>query len=908
MSFTSLENLILNGFGWMNYKRSEKGLSIIAKKILKYQFKREALEIHNGANTKEILTYAKWEDRCEKLLKTFFTRDSKSIGIILFPDTEITLQNQVCQVETWQRVMSTLTAWCKSSSSKDATGLIVRNYNLKDHFDFCGITEYDIKDVLAFKDSKKLFSFQESNKRFLAFNPTLKIIFIVRLVELIECDMQLLKKEVDYCIDEVNLLCFLLKDVLEDTGIIVTGLAVYSGENAHMLSACKDCDSFVVPFEIFETVESFQSFWELFAKRILESLRRDVEDSDIARKDKPNSFQAVASKVIGYLAHLQFGMLENPILPIKKNNPTSNIEQGELLLDRYQMEIAYSDHKRLWLEGNYGTGKTVVALKKLELLLRNLQDKEVIYFVSFSGKSELDFAIKQKFKRNKNVRTIKGGFSLSNIVKTQILPKERELGTKSINLIVDEYSPGDLSTEEARSLGQILKEEESFKNSTVLIAAQPIEIIRCDNFYDFNVLKRTFSEEREGLGELIKIMGMKVKTLKNVMRTTVQINILVEITQKYLDEQSNHYVRKEQHYEGSFNPLKIKERFQIMFSQLAEKLSSMLISSSSKFSSNSSTSTPKFQFKEVDHNFILIDYNSLYENASSKPLSVASDDSLNPATSSRPSQSQKIIDFDELLRLMPTENIVDKRNYQETVTKYRYTCDSQIGHNISGSLPQLIKLEESTDVYEQIALIASVLDEIIKPTERRKTVVIHFEHSDPPFWLKSLFQHSSSLTLTTDVKKFSTDTSGNLVLVKNMNFVKGLEFSNVLLALDSNEHHLRQFIPEAITRCSNNLSILIRPSPERYLTSKTVADVVDEWERNNLNNSILTVLKIGFCLNLSCNKIKNHRKTYCVDETSGYFGIHKNYAFYRDLLKKIQSTYVQDIQPDYVKKQEAKAL
>ena len=158
------------------------------------------------------------------------------------------------------------------------------------------------------------------------------------------------------------------------------------------------------------------------------------------------------------------------------------------------------------------------------------------------------------------------------------------------------------------------------------------------------------------------------------------------------------------------------------------------------------------------------------------------------------------------------------------------------------------------------------------------------------------------------MKKFSTDTSGNLVLVKNMNFVKGLEFSNVLLALDSNEHHLRQFIPEAITRCSNNLSILIRPSPERYLTSKTVADVVDEWERNNLNNSILTVLKIGFCLNLSCNKIKNHRKTYCVDETSGYFGIHKNYAFYRDLLKKIQSTYVQDIQPDYVKKQEAKAL
>ena len=880
----------------MNYKRSEKELkrtgkevkrSIIAKKLFEYQFKRESLEIHSGADTKEILTYAKWEERCKKLLDTFFMRDGESSGIILFPETGETVQNQTCQFQTWQRVMCTLNAWCKSSNPKDATGLIIRNYNLKDHFDFCGITNDDIKNVLSFKDSKNMFNFQESNKRFLAFNPSLKVILIVRLIELLECDMQLLKKELDYCIDEVNLLCFLLKDVLEDTGIIVTGLAGYLGENAHMLNACKDCVSFIVPFKIFETVESFQSFWDLFANENLKSLRRDIEDSETARKKENNSFQAVASKVVGYLAHLQFRILEKPILPVRKNNPTSNIEQAELLLDRYQMEIAYSDDKRLWLEGNYGTGKTVVAIKKLELLLQSLQDREVIYFIIFSGKSQLDFAIRQKFQQNKTVRVIKGGFSLSNIIKTQILPKERELGTKTINLIVDEYSSENLSTDEASSLGLILDTEEKFKNSTILVAAQPMEINRFNIFYGFHGVKTTFHQKREELGKLIEIMGMNVRTLNNVMRTTIQINNLVEITQQYLTEQSNQYVRKE---------AKLKERrFRKMVSKVTEKLRSRLkkntslkpSSSAPDDSSNPATNNLPFQSQKIVN-------------------------SSNPATSGRPSQYEEIIDYDELHRLMPTEIILDKNNYQETLTKYRYTCPSQIGHNISGSLPKVIKLEESTDVYEQVALIASVLDEII-PAKTRRTAVIHFEPSDPPLWLKSLFQlskSSSSLTLTTEVETFLTDTTGNLVLVKNMNFVKGLEFSNVLLVLDSNEHHLRHFIPEAIARCTNNLSVLIRPSVHERLTSGTVADLVDEWERerNNQDDPVVSIFKIGFCCKDSCNDRKNNRIAYCVDNKDAFYRVHKNHELYGHFLEEIQRTYVPDIQPDYVRKQEAKAL
>ena len=68
-------------------------------------------------------------------------------------------------------------------------------------------------------------------------------------------------------------------------------------------------------------------------------------------------------------------MLQQPILSVTEQNPTDNIKQVELLLNCYQMEIAYSDDKRIWLEGNYGTGKTVVALKKLELLLKTVRQR-----------------------------------------------------------------------------------------------------------------------------------------------------------------------------------------------------------------------------------------------------------------------------------------------------------------------------------------------------------------------------------------------------------------------------------------------------------------------------------------------------------------------------------------------------
>ena len=97
-------------------------------------------------------------------MDTFLSRDDTNSGIILFPDTEITFYKNISKVKIWPRVLSTLNDWCKISNPKDATGLIIRNYGLKGHFSFLGITEDEIKERLGFNNSKTMFSFLENDK------------------------------------------------------------------------------------------------------------------------------------------------------------------------------------------------------------------------------------------------------------------------------------------------------------------------------------------------------------------------------------------------------------------------------------------------------------------------------------------------------------------------------------------------------------------------------------------------------------------------------------------------------------------------------------------------------------------------------------------------------------------------
>ena len=157
------------------------------------------------------------------------------------------------------------------------------------------------------------------------------------------------------------------------------------------------------------------------------------------------------------------------------------------------MEVVYSRQNRIFLIGNYGTGKSIIIDKKIEILLENLRDKEIIYYVNFEKESHLNSIYWMRMKPSDKEKVIKSCFDLSHIIKDDILSKEDDDGTKTIHLKVDDYDTQHLSITEASLLNKIFENLEEFKNLTVFIAVQPFEISRAmylkDEGEDKKILK-----------------------------------------------------------------------------------------------------------------------------------------------------------------------------------------------------------------------------------------------------------------------------------------------------------------------------------------------------------------------------------------------------------------------------------
>ena len=152
---------------------------------------------------------------------------------------------------------------------------------------------------------------------------------------------------------------------------------------------------------------------------------------------------------------------------------------------------------------------------------------------------------------------LRGVFSLSHIVKKEILPKETKSDSKNIRVTADEYNLQSLTAEESKELYQIFTEKEEFKNSTLLIALQPIKIHRI-NYYNIAGKWQKYFDEQHAFWLLKKIMIEH--QLKYVMRTAIEINTLAEIAQNYLNEKSNQYIHSYQSNKISSSDFKMVKR------------------------------------------------------------------------------------------------------------------------------------------------------------------------------------------------------------------------------------------------------------------------------------------------------------------------------------------------------------
>ena len=847
--------------------------------MCKFKFKEKPITIYCGAGSTEKFEYHDWKEHCRKFLKNFYTSDGRFTEVITVPGTI----KETKTIDFWTRAMNTLKSWC--SRSNKGLGLVVANYDIINNLELLGVKEGDMKEILIKKELH-----QRDNERLIVFNADENIIFVIRR------GSDDVEEKVINCIDDVNLLCLLLKEELNQKGVRISGLLVQeeSFANKHRTDKCYRCKNFIVPPEIFYTPNSFWNFW--LNLKDTEKFGNTKEKESALKKTQV--FHDVASKIVGYMSRHSPGIFPKLV----ENDPTKTIEQAEMMMDKYQMEIAYSGKNRVILQGDYGTGKTVILLKKIQLLLKVIQNKETIYYVSFSAKSKLYQAIKQRLKRvcklNQNVEVIKGGHSLSSIIEFRILPLEEKNGTENIHLFVDEFSSEKLSEEEVYKLNKIFADKMQFQNATVLIATQPIRI-------DRHVIFDRFTTQIEEGHLFQKLENFEVHHLKYVMRTTVQINALAKITQDYLNYKSNEYNRLQEFLRPDEFKIEISEN-----------------SGSDYKSEKKDSKFKKVLSKIVDPMLKLISIFSEKTSSGSYNYSESSaSDGVEPEISSKhvqfeasESSSREILDYDELYKLASFKSNQSNENSQKILTNYEYTCQSRIGHGIDGPLPEIIELAECVSPFEQIGLIGIMLKKKLERLEFKRMVIIHFEPSDS-FWLNSLTKLPKilpSLKVTDDVESFLENHNDNLILVKNYNFVKGMEFSNVLLVLDANEYYLKQYIPEAMTRSQSNLAILIKPLEEEKYKEDTVTELVNCWNQINSEeeNPILRRLKLRFCQKTRCSIKADHEEECCQEKLeSGVvisYKVHKNCKSYQCLLEEIK--VIDELSDEDEKKETAMAM
>ena len=854
----------MNKFGFTNFTCPKHNLLTTGKNVCNFEFKRKAVTVFRGANNKEILNHFKWKEHSQNYVRKFYTKEGTFVEPILIPDlqkkkeTPEILWNETINLEVIRQ-------WCSISNSE--LGLIIPNYNILDHFDFHGISESDLQEVLNIKN------IHSSNNRLLVFNASWKLLVVIRIASKIN-----LKDETDSCINDVNMLLLMFRDELEGSGVVVTGLVVYLGKNLHLEINCRNCQHFIVTRELFESAENMNIFWKKYKEdEIFQKIRVTLPNGD-----KEKAFMAISSKILPYLASYQYHICGRQVLPTLEEEPTKNIEQAELLLDRYQMEIAHSMENRIILKGDYGTGKTIICLKKIKILSKELRDKETIYYINFQSKSELDGVVSKKIKQyHENINVLKGDSTLSNIIESKILPREEDAGTKMVHLFVDEFNTESLTKEEVSTVVKLFSEKGLLKQSKIWLATQPIEMKRID-FHYVNGEESEYCENGNMLCELEKIMT--VKHLQYVMRTTVQINSLIEITQEYLNEKSNQYIRNLESSESMLED-EVAQNVDLNIHENLLEYKSAMVGPNVKMIPHKNellTRDSKNQIISFEHEF----------NISRNPQIDSTQKVSSCNSNIKPFQFQKTVDFDELHKLTSTEVTANSENCQKRKTTYRYHCQSSIGHNISGPLPNLINLARF-DQNEAVNLFALLFECIESKTKR--TAIIHFEYNNPR-WLVNLFKLSvifPSLTIVDDVETFFSNKNERVVLVKNYKCVRGIEFSDVILLLDANEYHLKQFIPEAMARCQSSLSIVIKPTENVKRREDTVMNLMEYWVDINLEAEKEKLIKnftLHFCKcnsKIMCDKkaVKNRREK----DPEYDYKIHKhsrNYKYFSDEIEQ----------------------
>ena len=618
-----------------------------------------------------------------------------------------------------------------------------------------------------------------SEDTIIVYNPAEKVILLIR-----EAKDEDVENELKLCGVELKMLMMLLWNELKESGIKLIPLVVTDKK-----VKCKECLHHLISRQVIEEIKSFNKWWEKKSVHYGITVRDFFESGNESYLLDGGKTRKILAKLFSRVSLVKI----EDIFPTE--NEDDKMKGALLMLTPEQIDILSSEDKHMIIDGPYGSGKSIIARKKGQMLAESLTSDELLYYISYDSRSDLLHEIpgsdKMQIYPDKDE---KKGMILSDMVidilkinKQHDEKEDKQL--KKINLIIDEYDGEKLDKEEAKKLNEIIydKYAKVLEDAVILIVAQSMKKERKKGNVEID--SNRFDELSE---------KMKRKSLTLGMRNSVEIFNLLQVIQEFLKDKKTCYQLPEDKNDGQ------QKKTGNDTNQEKKSIAKKQPGKSSGYSKTVDPQTPTKGSMEKTR---------------------------------APKKREQIgLEVDEVVNRLKLHPAAGTRNGSILESNFKYVGTKGIGHRISCKLPKMFELCRCEDEFQKTLALAVIFEtlNIAESNANNKHVVLHFKENDKiqRNAFKLLAKHCRKQSylevndkMTSTYEEFKNDNLSKYILVGNFRKFRGLEHSNVTVVIDSDTEALQHYLVECIARCTTQLNIVLLGNNE-MLTKMT-----DEWKK-----------------------------------------------------------------------------
>ena len=775
-----------------------------------------------------IFKVGKWKTKCQ----TYFNRYYKISNIIMVP-------------ADGDRIMNTLVSICSESNGR---GFVFKNYDIVKHLEFLGCSKRTLKERFGAVLTNKSIAY-------IAYIEQKNMIFI--------CEKVFNGYNMHQCLKNIAIMVkfclFLYCTEIKSSGVKIVGILI-RGKEKQDLVECKFCHLFSPSWKDFESRTSFENWWIP-----IETYEGwwDLANSDIESK----LFGELAAEIICFMA------LQEKGIPKLTEDKSLQFKQTYLLYTPQQMDIHFSDAKHVLVQGSYGSGKSLIGLKKLEQLISKTHGK--IIYSNFDCKSKLHFYMEKMVKEYVEISSRKimfisdirdilkspsksiyihhnsAGKNLSFILQEIISLNEgiSEKAKTNYHVVVEEYSGETLFYDEAEKITELIKDDDLMESNIILLA-QPLMKTRSW------ILGGTMWSRKACMFHKLE-NAFKIVKLEEVLRCSNEISGILKSTQNFVQNKVSVFKTK-------MGKLAIEQQKQVEDNKERVALPNL----------------PKANYPKVE--------TSITERVSDESL-------------------DRRIDLDQAFKRSASlqENDVVK---SMIISEFGYLCQPVQGVDIKGLKPNLVKFSDGITFTSDIAAIylALVLRNFIG--KNKETTVLHTDDKEPQILRRAIqlmLKLDEKLSDTQDIEDYiKKKGQSKIIFSSNFQCVNGMEFDHVVIAVSRSEYYLKYYLPQMISRCTYDLTFVLLPKDMLDMekgvlhgkTKETVADMVEEWNHESLVKQVViaeckTCEKSCYCFP---KKTKNEQMFGVLTHSQQYKDCLRHLANYKELEEQVHSTSPRD--------------